>query len=847
MKAFFTKKHIIVSIITTVVISFLLQHSDIAYAQTVTVSTSTESLSEMVFKILWTILNILYMITLPILVIAGKAMDNSMIYGEFINLDKPLYMLHNLSKTFANFAIGWVLLRHILKYIFTDWAWKSPDILKKIIFKWIAIVLWVNASWFVLWALFDLSTIATYSLWAMPLGILKEINKDKDMPILSVMSYFDFQSQQSAADQWLEKKLDQSIYYQWGNINIPECDNLHRNGIVVWPKHFPNIPNRTWATDPNFSKWIEQKQYCALNTQTLVDITALEKRKTENIWSYNTLNNNDRNEAINNIIDKVNGWNCWNIDDLQVNWNPINIDQSNISDLFTNWLVLADGQKQSQVYCSWSNTMSITRNAYNEKDRKTGFMQGWNITPYNSQNGLTLNTILDRSKWMVGPFITLYMTLLDYSNLSITDGNNSTISSEVWWLMEFILKWAISIALFIPLVALALVLIIRVIILRWVIAFIPLWIVIYGLKDEIPWAEWISWWIDLWSNLWWKLDAKGIIWLIFAPILPVFAISISIIVLQTLQIELWHVMNDTSAVWSFFGMTSSQWTTLWTTCIDFRWLQQICFDTWNEVSSWSGFANFMPWLFLNIFGIWLMWMMIKMALSGSKIWASIWAKVMDLWKQALWAIPLISLWGKWVWANTLLKAPDMVLETATRKYDIANREQEDALYNKMMWTTPVKEETSNSVSNFTLTKPKETQQTYNNTIGKTTTPLTAWTYLEKFWEAIKSNEWEEQQKAFNNLSSNIWAQTEAFFNNIDEEQKKNLKKVEFIKHEIEKFINKNWDIITNNQRINELISYLNNNKETINPRTILEKDEVLEKFKDKIIRNEKDKIFNLKQ
>jgi hypothetical protein len=33
-------------------------------------------------------------------------MDNSMIYGEFINLDKPLYMLRNLSRTFANFAIG---------------------------------------------------------------------------------------------------------------------------------------------------------------------------------------------------------------------------------------------------------------------------------------------------------------------------------------------------------------------------------------------------------------------------------------------------------------------------------------------------------------------------------------------------------------------------------------------------------------------------------------------------------------------------------------------------------------------------------------------------------------------
>ena len=105
MKVFSSKK-IMIGILIVLGIGFFFGHTDIAYAQTATTSTSSETLSEMVFKVLGTILNILYMITLPILVIAGKAMDNSMIYGEFINLDKPLYMIHNLCKTFANFAIG---------------------------------------------------------------------------------------------------------------------------------------------------------------------------------------------------------------------------------------------------------------------------------------------------------------------------------------------------------------------------------------------------------------------------------------------------------------------------------------------------------------------------------------------------------------------------------------------------------------------------------------------------------------------------------------------------------------------------------------------------------------------
>ena len=46
------------------------------------------------------------MLALPILIIAGKAIDNSMVYGTFMNLDKPLYMLWNMSRTFANFAVG---------------------------------------------------------------------------------------------------------------------------------------------------------------------------------------------------------------------------------------------------------------------------------------------------------------------------------------------------------------------------------------------------------------------------------------------------------------------------------------------------------------------------------------------------------------------------------------------------------------------------------------------------------------------------------------------------------------------------------------------------------------------
>jgi len=228
-----------------------------------------ESMTDFAFNILWSILNLLYLITLPILIIAGKAMDNSMIYGEFLNLDKPLYMLRNLSRTFANFAIGWVILRKVVQYIFNFNDNKSPAFLKDLMIKSVGMVLAINFSWFAIGALVDLSTIATYSLGAMPLSILKETG-NKDMPILEVASYLDYKSKDDAKDQWELIKIPGYTYYKRGNINIPKCS--YYKSIITWPEYFPNIPSKE---DIKFNTFGDGRQYCGLTTQNLADITDL--------------------------------------------------------------------------------------------------------------------------------------------------------------------------------------------------------------------------------------------------------------------------------------------------------------------------------------------------------------------------------------------------------------------------------------------------------------------------------------------------------------------------------------------------------------------------------------------
>ena len=60
-------------------------------------------------------LNILSRLWIPLAIFAGKLMGNGFIYGEFINLDKVLYFIWNLSRTFANFLIVALIVWEVIK------------------------------------------------------------------------------------------------------------------------------------------------------------------------------------------------------------------------------------------------------------------------------------------------------------------------------------------------------------------------------------------------------------------------------------------------------------------------------------------------------------------------------------------------------------------------------------------------------------------------------------------------------------------------------------------------------------------------------------------------------------
>ena len=130
------------------------------------------------FSRLWIILAIL----------AGKLMTNDFVYGSFIHMDIYLRKIRNIMKNFANFALAWLVLVSIIQGI----VGKETLNVKKIITNTLVAGILIQASWFLMWALIDISTVATASVSAFPITFLKNDIKLQDK-ITSAMSWFSSQ------------------------------------------------------------------------------------------------------------------------------------------------------------------------------------------------------------------------------------------------------------------------------------------------------------------------------------------------------------------------------------------------------------------------------------------------------------------------------------------------------------------------------------------------------------------------------------------------------------------------------------------------------------------------------
>ena len=116
---------------------------------------------------------------------------------------------------------------------------------------------------------------------------------------------------------------------------------------------------------------------------------------------------------------------------------------------------------------------------------------------------------------------TIYSSLLDFANLSDTTNTNGSVGKGIG---ELFLRTAIAAGLILPLLALTIVLMMRVGFLRCIIAASPIIVLATVFKKDIK----------LPGNLAKQADPMNIVKAIFAPVITVFALSISLVFMTAL-------------------------------------------------------------------------------------------------------------------------------------------------------------------------------------------------------------------------------------------------------------------------------------------------------------------------
>lgn len=171
-------------------------------------------------------------------------MTNTMVYWEFMWLDVFLWKIWQVCRSMANYALGFMFIYSIFKYLLSQ-KWDSP--IKNLKNLLVTSVL-IQASWFLVMALVDLSTIALATVSAFPSQVMS-VNKDvsdnakaqicknsllgQENKKVVVINAFTDKSQEGSNDRWF--KIENSSSPSWNekcpslsliDSLLPQADNL---------------------------------------------------------------------------------------------------------------------------------------------------------------------------------------------------------------------------------------------------------------------------------------------------------------------------------------------------------------------------------------------------------------------------------------------------------------------------------------------------------------------------------------------------------------------------------------------------------------------------------------------
>lgn len=608
-------------------------------------SQTKTTIAEQALNEFWTfmdiVLKIIYMIIWPMLFLAGIALDNSMVYGSFFHMDAPLWSFWNITKNFANFALWFMVLFAILKSILSsigsdkgNSARNPMEIIKKTL---IAGVL-IQASWFIIAVLIDISTIATYAVWGLPMTLLNDTQIwSGNNKIRQTESHLEFNNINKIQEEdfkiWYKTKVEEGNY-----INVSPCliKKLGSDSYIIGRKYWWtefNSQSHTWLSEKVQIKTADypQRNVCIYaNTPYFFNEFPNTNDKT-NVDYHKTL--------------------LKNIEELQAS--------ENIGELEECWFIINLSKEKKEFKCTEAlNKVKKNLNGKKEvqsfekifgdlksQDIKPGdISSAWGKTWFSQTLAPTVGQIIEKTKWFVGPFVTIYASIMDFANLSDGNSNAWSISKNAG---NIIIKTFVAVGLVFPLIALAAILFIRIGFLRAVIAASPILVLVNVFKDTIK--------IDLKA-----FSLQKIIRAIFAPVITVFALSIAVIFMTTLSnalstnnIEKINVMENLGWTIKDLGPETSM------EIAGFTIIYPKVVDTYAGAT-----GDWFSWLLLSFCGIGIMWFLVFAAVKAGDVTDQVASGIQKFGENVFKTTPIIPIGPNGVGLGTL--SEKMNTETLNR-------------------------------------------------------------------------------------------------------------------------------------------------------------------------------------
>lgn len=584
--------------------------------------------------------SIAYIILWPLIALAGLLMDNQLIYGSFMHLDTSLWNIRQIVRTFANYTLGFLFLIGILMYNLSPngkiWFLgvikgidKPQDLIKKTL---VASVL-IQASWFILMAAVDLSTILTYTVGAIPTSIVgsNDLAEIEDSRILGMNTFLNLWDEGIQKD----KTTDEAIVTYWNT----KKGNTEKYIAPCWTTEV--------GSKQEGQSFVIGRKFDALSGATMLPGYCVHYGSLISFAEF------DQKDVSNqSFFQKMQAF------ESAVKWSSEG-ERKTLTDAgmiypLTPWKITAWSGMVERAVFVWSNTY----NSHPNSDCKIF----WPVSPkknsgageeeqysclYN-ETELSISNIINKGESMTGPFTALYSNMLNFSNL--TAGNLG-----VWqnFIVALINAW-FAVLLVLPMVALVVVLFARIGILRLAIALSPFIVLILVFEKVFP--------KDILPKY---IAVDELIKLLVAPVLISFAVSLSLVFMTSLKSTL-EDDKATTTIKEISGMD-----------VDGSWNVSVL--GFIKIKFDNALINF-SWFLTMILGLGITWFLLFWAIKQTAIGKSIGSTLQKFWEKTLGTLSIIPIGEKGIGFNAAINAPEQILGTTVNKLETDQRDTIAALF-----------------------------------------------------------------------------------------------------------------------------------------------------------------------